>query len=233
MRIAPIFITVIIIAIILFCWQATFNAELPIAADRFGQFGDFLNPIISAITLYLIYREFVHNKKPNLFVLNQTIDFSKTSDDKYLEVVNVGKYHALKIAVEWQYDTKKIDTFLAKQEYRKISEKDFYPDNKEYSEADFANGTKDEFPILECKTDTSVKVKIPKYVTVYLVKKICDLNGQGKVNLLNDDLFSPEITKDVRLKLSYYDVDNDRYEKTFDFLLRNEFTRVTLLAKEN
>jgi hypothetical protein len=93
----PLFVIsfLFLVLLILFFWQENLDLSLPINSDKFGQFGTMLGSLLTALTVYLLYRqisEMIADRKaanqPDLFPVEtkfetediQTLSFSSAAE---------------------------------------------------------------------------------------------------------------------------------------------------------
>jgi hypothetical protein len=196
----------LLLLIFLYFYDRSLSTHSPIDVNAFSSFGQFIAGIsttVGLIYLYLQVKEMKaqreNNDEPSLFVIPTThkvpiqrvyepgtikhggvvkqeiYSFPQISVD----LLNIGRGHAIHIDYEWIYDHSGVDKFLQNQGYTNTKDEAYHPFNPtRYNDSTFENGTKGNIPIINSEAQKAIY--LPHLLSIYLT----EFSGEGVVEEL-------------------------------------------------
>jgi hypothetical protein len=123
----------------------------------------------------------------------------------YVDLLNIGRGHAIHIDYEWVYDHSGVDKFLQNQGYTNTKDEAYHPFNPtRYNDSTFENGKKGTIAIINAGAQKAIY--LPQMLSKYLI----EISGEGIV----EELLTGETANRIpnpKIKLTFMNA----YKKVF------------------
>lgn len=218
----------IIVILVLYTHQmVVFDFEKPIDSDRFSSFANVLTAIFTGIGLIYLYlqveemkKQNIESNRPQIFALDKEIEispaFNYSNQAFFIEIINVGRFHAFNVNYEWRFNKKDLVSYINKKGYI-VSNSKIIPFSFgkpiSYHDETFDRDSKVVVPLIIAEQSYRVKIFFPLYLVAFLTEYHNELNTILSTD--DNETESDKIFKSISLDISYSDTSHKPYKTCY------------------